>query len=140
MPSHRVTLDSLSVELILLIRGVNRMAVLVVDSDQVFQESLINLLLICGVELFEVASNGLQALEEVSKKFFDIVLINLFLPDTAGWKLAEEIKKVRPTAKIILMLDDRLQPSLNKAAQAQVKFPTILKSSMDEVLPHLLAE
>ena len=116
------------------------MFVLVVDSDQNFRQSLINLLLICGVENFEVASSGQKALEKVSKTLFDVVLLNFFLPDTTGLQLASEILKHKPDSKIIFVIEDEQQPFINTAGLAKLEFPMVLKSTVSRMLPQLLTE
>ena len=116
------------------------MSVLVVGFDPVFQQSLINLLLICGMETFEVAFNGRKALEKISKTLFDVVLINFFLPDTTGLQLTEELLKSKPGSKIILIIEDRQLAALDKVEQTKLNSPTILKSFVNRVLPELLAD
>lgn len=116
------------------------MSVLVVGFDPIFQQSLINLLLICGMETFEVASNGRKALEKISKTLFDVVLINFFLPDTTGLQLAEELQKSKPGSKIILIIEDQQLAALDKVEQTKPNSPTILKSFVNRVLPELLAD
>lgn len=115
------------------------MSVLVVGFDPIFQQSLINLLLICGMETFEVASNGRKALEKISKTLFDVVLINFFLPDTTGLQLAKELQKSMPNSKIILIIEDRQLTALDSVDQAKLNAPTILKSFVNRVLPELLS-
>jgi len=116
------------------------MSVLVVGFDPIFQQSLINLLLICGMETFEVASNGRKALEKISKTLFDVVLINFFLPDTTGLQLAEELQKSEPNSKIILIIEDQELSALDSVEQAKLNSPAILKSFVNRVLPEMLAD
>lgn len=116
------------------------MSVLVVGFDPIFQQSLINLLLICGMETFEVASNGRKALEKISKTLFDVVLINFFLSDTTGLKLAEELQKSKPASKIILIIEDQQLSALENFEQAKLNTPTILKSFVNRMLPELLSD
>lgn len=116
------------------------MSVLVVDSDQNFRQSLINLLLICGVENFEVASSGQKALEKISKTLFDVVLMNFFLNDTPGLQLAGEILKRKPDTRVIFFIEDDQQPFINSAGLTKLKIPLLLKSSVSRMLPQLLSE
>lgn len=115
------------------------MSVLVVGFDPIFQQSLINLLLICGMETFEVASSGRKALEKISKTLFDVVLINFFLSDTTGLQLAEELQKNKPKSKVILIIEDQQLTALDNAEPAKLNTPTILKSFVNRVLPELLS-
>jgi CheY-like chemotaxis protein len=43
------------------------MSVLVVDSDKIFREFVINNLLICGIKVYDVASSGEEALEKQAR-------------------------------------------------------------------------
>ncbi|MCG8606750.1 response regulator [bacterium] len=117
-----------------------KMRILVVDADQAFRQSVTNLLLIRGVEEFEVASTAKEALEKSSRALYDMVFIDLFMPKMSGLQLAKEFQRRMPTAKIILMIDDQHQPVLNSEGQAKLDFPTILKSFVNRILPQLLSE
>jgi CheY-like chemotaxis protein len=102
---------------------------------------VVNLLLICGIEAVEAASSGKEARRKLSKKNrFDMILINLFMPDIPGLQLADEIQKRKSDSKIILIVEDNQLLKLNSAGPAKLSFPTILKSSANRMLPQLLAE
>lgn len=112
------------------------MSVLVVDSDTIFQESVINHLLIYGVDSFEVISSGEEAMERLTEKMFDVIIINFQLPDCTGLQIATEIKNTKPDSKIILVIDDDQFSSIN--GDSKSKFPTILKSALEPMLPQLV--
>lgn len=116
------------------------MTILVVDADQAFRESVANLLLACGVERFEMASSTDEAREKISKSFFDIILVDLFMPHMNGLHFAQKFQKRMPKTKIILLIEDQQLPALNGAGQAKLNFPTILKSFLSRSLPQLLSE
>ncbi|MCG8607852.1 response regulator [bacterium] len=115
------------------------MKVLVVDEDQAFRESVVNLLLICGVDKFEVAASTEEALEKASDASFEISLVNL-MPQMGGFQLAEELKQRMPQTKIILVIEDKQQSKLNDDEEIELKFPAILKSFVSHTLPQLLLE
>jgi CheY-like chemotaxis protein len=115
------------------------MKVLVVDEDQAFRESVVNLLLICGVDKFETAASTEEALEKISDTSFEISLVNL-MPQMSGLQLAEELKEQMPETKIILVIEDKQQSILSGDKQIQLNFPTILKSFVGHTLPQLLSE
>jgi len=117
-----------------------QMTILVVDADQAFRESVANLLLACGVEKFEMASNIEEAMEKVSRTFFDIILVDLFMPHMNGLHFAKEFRKRMPKTKIILLIEDQQLPVLNGAGQVKLNFPTLLKSFVSRNLPQLLSE
>jgi DNA-binding NtrC family response regulator len=117
-----------------------QMTMLVVDADQAFRESVANLLLLCGVEKFEVVASAEEAKNKISGAFFDFILIDLFLPQMTGLHLAQEFQKRMPQTKIILVIDDKQQSMLNRVGEAKLNFPTILKSFVSHTLPQLLSE
>lgn len=116
------------------------MFVLAVDSDQIFLHMLINHLLICGVNTFEVASSGRAAWDKISKTVFDIALINFCLPDIPGLQLASELKNRKPDSKILIVINDHHQSSLKSSGLEELAHPTILKSELLRRLPQLLSE
>ncbi len=117
-----------------------QMTILVVDSDPVFRESMANLLLACGVERFEMAATTKEAVGKISKTFFDIIFVDLFMPHMKGLYFAQEFRKLMPKTKIMLLIEDQQLPALGGAEQARLNFPTILKSFLSRNLPELLSE
>jgi DNA-binding NtrC family response regulator len=116
------------------------MSVLVVDSDKIFREFVINNLLICGIKIYTVASSVAEALVKISENSFDIILINFSRPDINGLQLAGEFQNRMPDSKIILIIEDDQLSSLNSAGLVKMNLTTILKSSVSQMLPELLAE
>jgi DNA-binding NtrC family response regulator len=115
------------------------MTILVVDADQAFRESVANLLLACGVEKFEMASNITEARKSISKTFFDIILVDLFMPNMNGLHFAQKFRNRVPKTKIILLIEDQQLPVLS-TGQKKLNFPTLLKSFVSRNLPQLLSE
>ncbi len=116
------------------------LTVLVVDADQAFRESVANLLLACGVEKFEMASTTEEAWEKISMTFFDVVLVDLFMPQMKGLHFARELLTGIPETKIILLIEDQQLPLLNRAQKTELNFPTVLKSFVSGNLPQLLSD
>lgn len=116
------------------------MSILIVDADQSFRESVTNLLLLSGIDKFEVAEGNSETLEKISTAFFDFALVDLSMPNMSGLELAQEINKHTPNTKIYLMIDDREQQGPDRTILGKLNFPTILKSFVTHTLPQLLAE
>ena len=114
--------------------------VLVVDPDQAFRESVVNFLLTCGVEEFEMASSKEEAMEKIAKTVFDIVLVDLFMPQMSGISFAQIFRKQMPRSKIILLVEERQLPTLKSLGQSKLNFPAMLKSFVGRNLPLLLSE
>jgi CheY-like chemotaxis protein len=115
-----------------------QITVLVVDADPVFRESMANLLLACGVDKFEMAATTKEAVGKISKSSFDVIFVDLFMPHLKGLYLAQEFRKQMPKTKILLLLEDQQLPALDGVGQAQLNFPTVLKSFLSRNLPQLL--
>lgn len=117
-----------------------QMPILVVDSDEAFRESIANFLLTCGFEEFEIASSLVEAAGKISRTFFDIILVDLFMPNMKGLHFMQELRKLSPETKIILLIEDRQLLALDDTAQAKLNLPIVLKSLVSRNLPQLLSE
>jgi DNA-binding NtrC family response regulator len=51
----------------------------------------------------KAVENGIQALEAVKEKDFDLLLLDIFLPDCLGHELIPRIKAIAPDINIITM-------------------------------------
>lgn len=56
----------------------------------------------------DLAENGWTALEMLRSKCYDVILIDLHMPDMDGYALAAEVKRVYPDIKIIIFTADVL--------------------------------
>lgn len=52
------------------------------------------------------ASDGREALELVTQSPFDVVLLDLLLPDIDGWTVLRRIRDIRPTARVMILCAD----------------------------------
>jgi len=66
--------------------------VLVVDDDQTIRETIASLLADEGAHVVQ-ARNGQEALFELRRQPFDLVLIDLMMPIMNGWQLIEAIQR-----------------------------------------------
>jgi Response regulators consisting of a CheY-like receiver domain and a winged-helix DNA-binding domain len=55
----------------------------------------------CGLDV-TTAHDGHSAMEYIGREFFDIYLLDYGLPDTTGVELLKNIKKLDPTAYVIM--------------------------------------
>lgn len=116
------------------------MTILVVDVDQAFVESVANLLLACGFDDFEIAHSLEEAREAVAKRRFDVMLIDLFVPELTGLAFAEEMRAIMPKTRIMILIEAQHLPEINNAEERRLNFPTVLKSFVSTTLPQLLSE
>ena len=77
--------------------------VLVVDDEQDFLETLVNRLNKRDIDATGVLS-GEKALEEVKKRLFDAIILDIKMPGGMdGIEALREIKKIQPLAEVILL-------------------------------------
>jgi CheY-like chemotaxis protein len=82
-----------------------RPRLLVVDDDP---EIIASFEAILRSEGYEVATarDGREALERVTQSPFDLVLLDLLLPDTDGWAVLERVREIRPGARVVILCAD----------------------------------
>ena len=66
--------------------------ILVVDDSKVMREMVVACLRAHGGAAFTHASSGLEALEKLSLKPFDLVVLDLNMPDIGGYEVLEFVR------------------------------------------------
>jgi len=89
-------------------------SVLVVDDDAGIRKTL-SRILEKERYLVETVENGEQAIEASSERFFNVVLIDIRLPDMEGTELLERLKETEPRVLKIIITG---YPSLKNAIEA----------------------
>jgi len=82
--------------------ALHRTLILVVDDYFADRETLKSILEERGYRVF-IAGNGAEALAQVKEKHFDIVFLDVRLPDIDGAQIFEEVKAIDPEAAVIMM-------------------------------------
>src|SRR5690349_15089467 len=77
-------------------------SVLIIDDEEEIRESLQTLLELEGYEV-ETAANGEQGLSKLDERPFDLVLLDLALPDRNGIELLPEIRALDPQISVIMI-------------------------------------
>jgi DNA-binding response OmpR family regulator len=76
--------------------------ILLVDDDSMVRSSLSQYLRARGYHVEDV-STGSEAIEKSASEKFDVVLLDMLLPDSHGIDVLKEILKSRPKAKVIMV-------------------------------------
>lgn len=76
--------------------------ILIVEDDPVMREELRELLSEKGYNVTSVKS-ALEGIQMIKREEFDLVLTDLVMPGMDGMQLLNEIKKVRPKVKVIMI-------------------------------------
>lgn len=92
----------------------NTARVLVVDDEPVVMESFSRILRREGMKV-ECAASGDYGLELARKNRFDVVLLDLKLPDVDGMEVLRRLKQTRPGAVVIIVTG---YPSVDSAIEA----------------------
>jgi DNA-binding NtrC family response regulator len=77
-------------------------SILVVDDDPELRESLRPALETNGFAVVE-AEDAAITLDEVKRHFFNVVLLDIYLPDESGLKMLQEIRKHSRDTKVVMI-------------------------------------
>ncbi|PJB44825.1 MAG: two-component system response regulator [Deltaproteobacteria bacterium CG_4_9_14_3_um_filter_44_9] len=97
--------------------------ILVVDDEESHRMMLGAHLKDEGFEMVE-ASDGQEAVDKVSERFFDLVLMDIRMPNMDGMEALKQIRQINPTIPVLIMT---AYGSINSAVQA-------LKSGAEDYL------
>lgn len=75
-------------------------AVLIVEDDPICQKINTSLCKLSGMEA-SIAENGKQALEFLKKNDYDLVLMDIGLPDMSGIEVASKVREEKPDLPIV---------------------------------------
>lgn len=78
------------------------MKILVVDDDDSVARFIGSFIEKLG-HYVEKASDGKEALTKFNKNTFDLVLLDIFLPDIKGYELIPQLKKLHPDVGVVTM-------------------------------------
>ncbi|TAL23177.1 MAG: response regulator [Nitrospirae bacterium] len=76
--------------------------ILIADDDLEVRTTLSELLEIAGYYT-EIAVSGREAIKKAADEDFDVVLLDLVMPDMSGIEALTELKRIRPKAKVIMI-------------------------------------
>jgi len=76
--------------------------ILIVDDESVVLDVLERILARLGC-MTAVAHTGEKALELFAGSVFDLVMLDVLMPGRNGFEIAEEMRKIRPHQKIVLV-------------------------------------
>ena len=114
--------------------------VLIVDDDPGMCRSLRALLDDSGCAL-ETSNTGKEAIERMDKDFFDLVLLDLFIPDMNGFQIMEHINRESPDTFVVIITGNSSEEAtieaIRKGAHDFIKKPfepEILIKTVENVL------
>ncbi len=90
--------------------------ILAVDDESLIRMSLRIALAREGYEV-DTASNGLEAMACLERTRYDLVLLDLRLPDVSGLEVLRHARRMDPEVKVILVTASSNAPSFSEAVQ-----------------------
>lgn len=107
-------------------------SILIIDDDESTRKSLTLIFSKKGYEV-ETVETGREALEKVKEKFFNLVLVDIKLPDMEGIDLIVPLKEIHPDMAVIMVTAfasmETVMRALNLGASAYITKPL----NMEEV-------
>jgi DNA-binding response OmpR family regulator len=82
-----------------------RPRLLVVDDDSLITSIFEAILRSEGYDVI-TAQDGREALELVRQAPFDLVLLDLLLPDMDGWTVLQQLREIRPSTRAVILCAD----------------------------------
>lgn len=74
------------------------------------------------------ATNGQNALEKINMDGYDLIILDIMMPDMSGWDLFTRIAKIKPDYKVIFLSvleisDEKLKEFKNSGIRDYIKKP-----------------
>ncbi len=117
-----------------------RPRILVVDDDENIRIVFIMNLEDRGYEV-DSAANGQEALDKVSRKFYNIALIDIKLPDMEGTDLLNAFTEKRPKMKKIIITGfptlENAMKAVNEGADGYILKPVKIETLIETIEEHL---
>ena len=109
-----------------------QISILIIDDDPGACETLSDILEDEGYKVLTL-ERGLQGIEQIKSRFFNVVLLDIILPDVSGLEVLRAIKKINSEVCVIMItgyakLENAIE-ALNNGADAYINKPL----NMDEV-------
>ena len=112
------------------------MSVLVVEDERLLQWAISETLSSCGPTV-SLANDGASALRALSAQRYDVVLLDLCLPDSRDLTLLSAIRRRWPATAVVMMTADATPDVLDGAHQLGAR--TVLRKPFDlDCLPEVL--
>ncbi|MFA5157303.1 MAG: response regulator [Candidatus Omnitrophota bacterium] len=103
-----------------------KIKVLVVDDEQVVRDFLARFLALKSA-IVKIVEDGFMAIEAARQERFDLVFLDVKMPQMNGLETFRELKKIDPAAKYVMMtgyaVDDLLQKARQEGAAHSINKP-----------------
>lgn len=115
------------------------MKVLLVEVDVAARSSTLELIRGWGHEV-EASATGVETLERVERTIFDLVLLDMDLPDMTAKELIGKLKEINPKIGVVTMTDqsaDELEKQIRTLGIIYYMSKPVNKKALKEILDHM---
>jgi PAS domain S-box-containing protein len=91
--------------------------ILVVEDDSASQKTILAILNKLGLET-DIANNGKQAVQKATKKLYDLILMDMHMPNMNGYEATKSLRKQGLTIPIIALTASVMKNDLDKCLTA----------------------
>lgn len=99
--------------------------VLIVDDEQIVLDVLQRILTRIGYEAVVIES-GREALERYPSEPFDLVLLDVLMPEINGFQIAREIKAINPDQRVIMVTGLGEDAAIHQAGNENILVDNVL--------------
>ncbi len=120
----------------------SNLSILVADDNPINQKVAQAVLKILGFEI-DIANNGYRATEMAAQKKYDIIFMDLLMPEKDGFRAAREIREKMGKIPMVAMSEDETPESRKKASSAGMNHyltKPLRTETIKELLIHLFSE
>ena len=115
--------------------------VLIVDDEKWVREVFRDFCNLTDVFDVDLAQNGEEALEKVKAKQYDLITMDLIMPEMSGLEALHAIKKVSPRVPIVVITGNATEKLINEAGvlgACRVMYKPVLLEDFISELPETL--
>jgi len=118
--------------------GLPSMHILVVEDNEIYRNMLVKVLVKEGFEVDE-AVDGLKALQKIKEQNYDVVLMDLFMPNLDGVKTTKQLKKLNggKDIPVIALTGNKKKELVREWAALGLKGYLVKPSTRKEILSAL---
>ena len=100
-------------------------SVLIVDDEQIVLDVLQRILSRLGYNTI-ISNSGMDAIRLYQENHFDLVLLDVLMPEKNGFEIAKELRKINPDQKIVMVTGLGEDAVETQAASEKVGIHTVL--------------
>ena len=120
----------------------NPFKVLIVDDEKWVQDVFKDFCALTDAFSVDMADNGADAVEKARTNQYDLITLDLIMPEMSGLEVLEAIKEVSPHVPVMIITGNATEKIVNKAgimgACSVMYKPIMLETFVSEVMATLL--